>query len=264
LAQGGYDETVGTKMGNGIEARNGINAAQLAAAGWPGVRDPFFGERGGYYPGIASCNRSERILQDLGKKHIVEQVFKPWPGGRPTNAPTQAALAIVRKHDINADDIEEVTLCLSAAAAAVHYSKPYMIGDYPTMNALWSFYFAVGSTLCRKSSKNENFTEEKIRDPKLQALIKKVKLDDLDKPEGIELRVKMKDGRVFSEYVDRAIGEPYTPLSREGLIAKFMEQIEFSGLVRSKEAARIIKLVDNLEQVADVSSITRLTARRAE
>jgi len=76
--------------------------------------------------------------------------------------------------------------------------------------------------------------------------------------------VKMKDGRVFSEYVDRAIGEPYTPLSREGLIAKFMEQIEFSGLVRSKEAARIIKLVDNLEQVADVSSITRLTARRAE
>ncbi len=262
LATGGYDETVGTKMGNGIEARNGINAAQLAAAGWPGLRDPLFGERGGYYAGIASCNRSERILQDLGKKHIVEQVFKPWPGGRPTNAPTQAALAIVSKHDINTDDIEEATLCLSAAAAAIHYSKPYMIGDYPTMNALWSFYFAVGSTLYRKSSKNENFTEEKIRDPKLQALIKKVKLDDLDKPEGVELRVKMKDGRVFSDYVDRALGEPYTPLSREGLVAKFMEQIEFSGLVRSKEAARIIELVENLDKVPDVSTILSLAARR--
>jgi len=41
------------------------------------------------------------------------------------------------------------------------------------MNALWSFYFAVGSTLYRKSSKDENFMEDKIRDPKLQALIKK-------------------------------------------------------------------------------------------
>ncbi|MFB0558911.1 MAG: MmgE/PrpD family protein, partial [Dehalococcoidales bacterium] len=122
LARGGYEETVSTKLSNGIEARNGINAAQLARAGWPGVKDPFFGERGGYYPGLASCNRRERITEGLGKKYHVEQVFKPYPGGRPTNAPTEAALAIVSQHDINVDDIEEVVLHLSPQAAAVHYS----------------------------------------------------------------------------------------------------------------------------------------------
>jgi len=262
LARGGYEETVGTKMGNGIEARNGINAAQLAMAGWAGVKDPFFGERGGYYPGLSSCNRAERIWQDLGKKHIVEQVFKPWPGGRPTNAPTQAALAIVNKNEFNTDDITDVILFLSPAAAAVHYSKPYIIGDYPTMNALWSFYFAVGSTLYRKSSKDENFMEDKIRDPKLQALIKKVKLDDLNKAEGIELQVKLKDGRTFSEYVDRAIGEPYKPLSREGLIAKFMEQVEFSGMVSSRNSEQLIKLLERLEDVNDIREVTKLAAKR--
>jgi 2-methylcitrate dehydratase PrpD len=262
LARGGYEETVGTKLSNGIEARNGINAAQLARAGWPGVKDPFFGERGGYYPGLASCNRPERITDGLGKKYHVEQVFKPWPGGRPTNAPTEAALAIVSKYDINTDDIEEVVLHLSKPAAAVHYSKPYIIGDYPTMNALWSFYFAVASTLYRKSSKDENFTDEKIRDPKLQALIKKVKLDDLDKDEGIELEVKMKDGRIFSEYVAQPLGEPYKPLSREGLIAKFMEQVEFSQTVSKRDAEKLIRLVEKLEEVDNVARIVKLAVRR--
>lgn len=262
MARGGYEETVGTKLSNGIEARNGINGAELAKAGWPGMKDPFFGERGGYYPGITSCNRSERIAQDLGKKYYVEQVFKPWPGGRPTNAPTEAALAIAGKPGFDAGEIAEIVLYLSPAAAAVHYSKPYMIGDYPTMNALWSFYFAVASTLYRKSSRIENFTEEKIRDPGLQELIKKVRLDDLDKAEGIELTVKMKDGRTFSEYVARALGEPYRPLSRDGLIAKFMEQIEFSGMVTAGDAKKIVELVEGLEDVDDVGKIVQLAARR--
>ncbi len=261
ISRGGYEETVGTKMGNGIEARNGINAAQLAKAGWPGLKDPLFGERGGYYPGLASCNRAERITQDLGKRHIVEQVFKPWPGGRPTNAPTQAALAIVNKHDFSTDDIEEITLFLSPAAAAIHYSKPYIIGDYPTMNALWSFYFAVGSTLYRKSSKDENFMEDKIRDPKLQDLIQKVKLDDLNKAEGIELQVKLKDGRTFSEYVDRAIGEPYKPLSRDGLISKFTEQIEFSRMISNANAKKLIILLEKLEEVGNIREITQLAVK---
>jgi len=59
--------------------------------------------------------------------------------------------------------------------------------------------------------------------------------------------VKLKDGRIFSEYVDRAIGEPYKPLSREGLIAKFMEQVEFSGMVSSRNSEQLIKLLKDLK-----------------
>ena len=230
--------------------------------GWPGGKNPFFHERGGFYPSLESCNRSERITDNLGEKFIVEQVFKPWPGGRPTNAPTEAALAIVNRHDINTDEIEEVILHLSMAAAAIHYSKPYIIGEYPTMNALWSFYFAVAGTLYRKGSTNENFTEKNIRDPKLQALIKKVKLGDLDKAEGIELEVKMKDGRVFTEYVDRALGEPYKPLSRDGLVNKFMTQVKFSKLVDVKDAEKIVDMIENLEEVDNINKMIELAVKR--
>jgi 2-methylcitrate dehydratase PrpD len=130
------------------------------------------------------------------------------------------------------------------------------------MNALWSYYFVVASALYRKSAAAENFTGEKIRDPKLQDLIKKVKLGYLDKPEGIELEVIMKDGRRFSEYLRTALGDPSNPLSRDGLIAKFMEQVEFSQLVHRKDAEKVIGLVESLEKVDDINTITRLAAKR--
>ena len=261
VARGGYEEHVGTKMSNGIEARNSINAAQLAAAGWPGVREPLFDERGGFYPSLQACNRAERITDNLGKKFIVEQVFKPWPGGRPTSAPTEAALIISKRHNINTDDIDEVILHLTPAAAAVHYSKPYIIGDYPPMNALWSFYYAVAGSLFRKASDNNNFVEKNIRDPKLQALIKKVKLADLDKDEGIELEVRMKDGQVYTEYVPRPLGEPYRPFPREALLAKFMDQVRFSGLVDEGHAEKVIAMVEDLESVDDINRITELAVQ---
>jgi 2-methylcitrate dehydratase PrpD len=145
----------------------------------------------------------------------------------------------------------------------MHYATPYVIGDYPSMNALWSYYFAVASALYRKSAAAENFTEAKIRDPKLQALIKKVKLGYLDRPEGIELVVTTNDGRRFSEHVRTALGDPSDPLSREGLVAKYLEQVDFSGLVRRKDAERVIEMVEGLEEVDDVSVIARLASKRS-
>ncbi|HEY95487.1 MAG TPA: MmgE/PrpD family protein [Dehalococcoidia bacterium] len=262
IARGGYDETVSVKFWNAVEARNGINAGQYAEAGWPGVNNPFFGDRNGYYPSLESCNRGERITDGLGKIYHVEQVFKPWPGGRPTNITTEAAIALASNNDINTEEIEEVNLNLSLTCTAVHYSKPYTVGMYPPMNALWNFHFAVANALYRRSSKDEHYIAENILDPKLQALIPKVKLGYLDKPEGVELVVKMKDGRTYSQYVDRPLGEPYKPLTRDGLIDKFMEQVEFSQLVDRKDAEKLVDLLENLEEVDNVNRLTELAVKR--
>ncbi len=260
MNRGGYEETTSVKLNNGLEAQKGIVSAQLAQAGWTGVKNAFFGN-GGYYPGIASVNHPERVIENLGKKYYVEQVFKPYPGGKPTHAPTDAALAVVRKHDINTDDIAEVILHLSPPATAMHYAKPYIVGEYPTMNALWSYYFAVASSLYRKSSKDANYTEEAILDPKLQSLIKKVKLGGLDKPVGVEVEVVMKNGQKFSEYVQTASGEPSTPMSWDDLVAKFMEQVEFSQMVSRENAEKMIALLEKLETVENINKIIKLAVK---
>jgi len=260
-----WDGATVFKLSQGSSARSGVMAARLAQAGWTGIEDPFFGRRGGYYSIFENgCNRPEMLTRDLGKTYYHEVVFKPYPGGRPTHAPIQAALALVRQNEVNPDDIVEAVLRTSPPATAAHYAKPYKVGDYPTGDALFSYRFAVASALLRGHAINTDYDESSIRDPRLQALIAKTRQTGLDKPVGVELTVKMKNGREFVEYVPSAHGEPADPLTRDALIDKFMTQVRFSHLVSEEDAADLVALMESLPGVDDVSRIPELAVRRPE
>ncbi len=250
------------KLNQGTEARTGINAAQLAKAGWIGIPDAFFGERGGYYRGLSACSSPERTIAELGKRYITEVVFKPYPGGRPTHAPITAALALSSKHDFKTGDIEEITLRTSPPATAAHYTKPYKVGNYPTGDALFSYKYSVASALVNKRAGNREYTEEFIRKPEVQDLIGKIKLDKLDKSEGIELELKMKDGDILSEYVAIVPGEPSNPLSREDLVGKFMEQIDFAGTINRENAEKFIELAEKFEGLDNITGLVKLISSR--
>ena len=257
-----WDGATMFKLSQGTSARSGVNAAQLARAGWTGLEDPLFGAHGSYYSSFAGCEHPERIIEGLGKVYHAEVVFKPYPGGRPTHAPIDAALALARKHEFDADDIEEAVLRTSPPATAAHYAKPYKVGDYPTGDALFSYRYSVASALVRKHARNEDYDEEHIRDPKVQALIARTRLEGLDRPEGVELEVRLKDGRLLREYVPVALGEPSNPLSREGLAAKFMTQVEYSQTVSTSDAEKLLKLLARLEDVDDAGRLVELAVKR--
>jgi 2-methylcitrate dehydratase PrpD len=256
-AGGGLWEGANTfKLSQGTAARSGINAAQLARGGWIGISDPLTSYYTSFTGGVT---RPDMITKDLGKKYYVEQVFKPWPGGRPTNAATQLAITLAKKYDIKPGDIKEAIYRTSPGiATAAHYTKPYKVGNYPTGDALFSFVYAVANGLSTRASKGGNFTEEGIRNPQTQALIKRVTLDNLDKAEGVELEVTMKDGRKYSEYLRAAVGDPSNPLSREGLNGKFMNQAEFSQKVTRSNAEKIIEMVEKLEKIDNIQKIIDL------
>ena len=248
------------KMNQGTTARNGVVAALLAKGGWYAGDDPLFG-RGGFF-GARGCDHPDILTRELGKKFYVEVVFKPYPGGRPTHVPIDAALALRKKYNIDTDDIEEIIVHLSVPAKYGHYMRPYKVGEDPTADALFSYKFSSASALYRNGAISKYYTPDYIRDPKLQALIAKVTLGDSDKPEGAELELKMKDGRRLSEYVDKAIGEPTNPLSREFLLGKFNAQFEFSSMVSKKDAANLVAMIDKLEDVDNVQNLVKLAVKR--
>src|SRR3972149_1775843 len=82
------------------------------------------------------------------------------------------------------------------------------------------------------------------------------------RPEGVELEVRLKDGRLLREYVPVALGEPSNPLSREGLAAKFMTQVEDSQTVSMSDAEELLKLLARLEDVGDVGRLGELAVKR--
>ncbi len=258
-AGGGLGEGANTfKLSQGTAARSGINAAQLAKGGWIGISDPLTSYYTTFTEGVVN---PDMITSDLGKKYYVEQIFKPWPGGRPTNAATQLAITMAKKYDIKPDDVEEAIYRTSPGiATAPHYTKPYKVGYYPTGDALFSFVYAVANGLSTRTSKGDNFTEEGIRNPQTQSLIKRVTLANLDRTEGVELEVRMKDGQKYCQYLRTALGDPSNPLPREGLIEKFLSQVDFSKKVSRKNAEKIIELVERLEEVDNVQKIVELAS----
>jgi 2-methylcitrate dehydratase len=248
------------KIEQGTAARKGIVTAELAKGGWTGAIDPLFSEQGGYFS--RQCEHPEILTMDLGKKFYYEVIFKPYPGGRPTHIPIDAALNLALKNDIKTDDINKIILHLYVPAKYGHYMRPYKVGDYPTGDALFSYIFSTASALYRRSATGREYTEEYIRDPKLQALIKKVQLGDSDKPEGVELEVQMKDGTVYTEYVSVATGELPNPLTMDILKKKFMNQVEFSRVVNTQDAKKLIGLVENLEKVENVRQLAGLAVKK--
>ena len=72
------------------------------------------------------------------------------------------------------------------------------------------------------------------------------------------IEAEMKDGSIYSSYVDTPTGSKDRPLSDEQLVKKFMEQVD--GVVESEKAKEIVCLINNLENMSDVTVLTKLLA----
>lgn len=256
-----WDGNTVFKLHQGISARNGIFSAQLAKAGWTGPEDALLSRFGYYHLYTEGCVNPEILTQDLGKRYYAESVFKPYPGCRGTHPAIDCALALVRKHDIKAEDIDEVVLYIPRGGLDAFYGQPLRIGDFPQANAAFSCQYAVANALLRGSVKPEHFSEESIRDPQINALIKKIELAELpDAPIlSAKLAVKMKDGRELSEFNDSPKGDPVrNPMSKDEIIDKFMANVDFSRTVSRDSAPKVLELLENLEELDSVSKIVEL------
>jgi 2-methylcitrate dehydratase PrpD len=250
------------KLNNGFAARTGIFAAELAKTGLVGTIDALQGRYGYYSLYTHGCTHPERITQDLGKKYnIASDMYKQFPCGRPNHVPIELALALANRHNIKAEDIAGVTLYLTPHALKNYYAKPWSIRGFPTGDALFSFRYTMGSALLRRHVNLTDMTEEAIRDPAINTLITKIDLKEMpaEKHGRAELRVKMKDGQEFSKFTD---APEHGLQGRNEITAKFMTQVEFSRTVTAKNAEKIIRLLEKLEEINTVGEIIDLTLAR--
>jgi hypothetical protein len=59
-----------------------------------------------------------------------------------------------------------------------------------------------------------------------------------------------------------AVGDPSNPLSSEGLIKKFMNQVEFSEKIARRDADKIVQMVEKLENIDNINKIFELTHKK--
>lgn len=236
----------------------GIMGASMAEHGMGGPRTAIEGSLG-----FANAAADRYDLGKIESANVFYQgirntCIKPYACCRQHHTAVDAALELRNRYHLKAEEIEEVvdrTFSVASrgddiapkTVAAAKYSAPYIIAVALTEGKVW----------------REQFSEEKIRDPKLLTLARKVKVlfdPELEKlydekwPSLVE--VKAKDGKVYSARYDLPKGEPEVPITDSELEEKF---ISLATDTISKKAARgIIDIVWNLEHLKDVKELMPL------
>jgi 2-methylcitrate dehydratase PrpD len=249
------------KLAQGLAARDGIIAAELAARGWTGGKDPLLG-RYGYFALYCQQHDPAVLTRDLGKEFYGDCTYKPYPSCRFIHSAIDCALKLVNNRDLDVKNIAEITI----ETAPMHFdsplNQPFEPGEFPLGRALFSLRYHVASVLVRKGIRLEYMTEASIRDPEVGALARKVNVICAMPPEKIEaagVRVRMQDGREFYAYEDVAKGNPLLkPLSKAEIEEKFRGNVAFSRTVSRENAVKLLDMLNHLEEVTDITKVIRL------
>ena len=234
----------------GLSNLHGMMAVELAAAGITG-KDDALEASDGYAACFAARLPREKCTVDLGSRwDLMENglVFKQYPCCSGTHPALDVWGEWVDKVHPKLDDIEAVHLGVSLLGPRE------LISHCPrnAVEAKFSMEFALASRLVYQRAGIEEFTDDKVLDVRIQALMKKMTMEidpDLAKlgfigTAPVRIRIKTKSGVVCLAN-DLAKGNPEKPLSESDRKAKFSSCV--SPIAGSETAARWWNELSTLE-----------------
>ena len=250
------------RMHAGRAAQSGIYGALLAQKGFTGITNILEADYGGYCSAMADVRDMDKLTAGLGKNFDTGRVgFKPYAAGGSTHTAHEAVKSIMEKNSLTADMIEKITI--HATTATYHHTSWEYKPEGITAGQM-NMQYVVAVTALERDLFIDQFTEEKVKDPKIIEYSRKVEVipdSQLDKrgPEfrhAIIAEVRIKDGRTFSERVDTAKGSDKRPMSADEVIHKY--NILASRVLPQKRVHELHDVVLNLEQVSDVRELAKL------
>ena len=253
-----YDGFVCDTLLSGIGARNGIEAARMAAFGFrgpPGALDGPYGYFHAYGPGYDPA-----VLESLGTRQaLAETGFKPHAGCRHVHSCVDATQALRNSNgNLDLDAIATIEVDSYLNAITPHFRvDPEPENAY---QACYSLPVTVAVTLQRGS-----FYKADIQawdDPQVRRLRRRVRVGLEEKLEkagrnGCEVRVTMDDGRQYRGRVEYARGEPENMMSAAEFEGKFRKLT--GDLLPEEGVVALIDACAHLEELEDVGQLLRLT-----
>jgi 2-methylcitrate dehydratase PrpD len=248
----------------GRAAQNGVTAAQLAQRGYtadPGIVEAKLGFANAFSgPGKYDL---PKIVAKLGQPFDIVSPgvgLKRYPSCARTHPGIDAMLALAEENNLRPGDVQSI-------ACSGTYTTPTMLIHSRPRTALegkFSIEFCMALALLERKVALPDFRDEKVQDAKIQELIKKVtfsirpELNTLEQSSNPSTTVKvlLKDGREFTKTVDEARGTPGNPLTADEVRDKYRQCVK--GIQPKKEMEKTIELVETLEGVKKITSLTDL------
>ena len=249
------------RMQPGWAAQAGITAALLAREGFTGPRTIFEGTHGFYRMHVdAGRVRLGRLGEGLGTVwETLNLNFKPYPCGH-YNIPFMDCARILReRHAIDPESIEAIACRVPRVAVPLllepREEKIAPANDYA---ARFSMPYSLAVILMDGVAGIDAYSEARIRDPRVQALARKVTytVDDAAPAEAFpaHLTIRLQGGRVVEHRVAYARGSREHPMSPEEHRAKFTDNARRA--LDAERVAHVADLIARLDALPDVGQLT--------
>ena len=217
----------------GLSASTGIECAKLAlcgVTGSPGVIEKADGFAQCFAAPLQNAAPDIGVAWDLAEHGLVFKQYPCCSGSHPTNDVWDA---FVRERDLHADDIE----CIEAGVSLLSPRELNCHRPQDAVAAKFSLEYALASRVVFGPIRIASFTDEKVRDARVQALMARVQVaidPELAKlgfigTAPVRLKVVLKTGEVVRLASDLAEGNPEKPLSEEKRRRKFEDCLKHGG-----------------------------------
>lgn len=265
-AAGLYSATMAKRFNAPKAVEGGIFAADLARMGLEGPPDPIEAEYSGFVNTFSRTSDLGVIARDLGR-YRFEIFHKFYPCIR-SNQPTVENVRLMLKENprISARSIRKIVSHVDKLT--IEYTMDTTAGGAEGVktpgNALISLPYCVAAMIVDGQLTFRQFEAERIRDPKIQQLMRKIHLradPAIDKLLPTEryrctTEIHLNDGTVIKRFLPAAKGDPANRLSSQEMFEKFM--MNATAVLRKSSARRLFEFLGTIEQVKDVRTLAGL------
>ena len=252
---------MGKRLLAGQAARAGTFGALLAQNGFTNADNVFEAEYGGFPAAHTGNQRPAKydltqLTKDLGKTYHTAKVrFKMWASRVPNHATLEAIRQIRKEHPVPADQVKEVRIRLGRG-----YMQNVAWAYTPTTitSAQLNLYYVTAIMLLENDVFIGQFSEQKIRDPKVLDLIRRIsvihdpELDGKGYVEGNPVEIELTDGKVLKAW-GKVRGDAENPVRYEDVVEKFRKLT--AGQLDAARQAQIVETCEKLDRIEDISAL---------
>jgi aconitate decarboxylase len=245
----------------GKAAQSGVIAAQLAKRGFTGIKNVLEAEFGSFCKALSDDYDLSKLTAGLGKDYEIKNVgFKKYSCVGTNLTALDSVREIMDEHVFDFESVKRIRIKVN------DYTKTHSGWEYKPesiMAAQMNMYYCVAIMLIEGDCFVDQFSEERLTDPKVLKLIDLIDVivdPEIDKLplsyKTAEVEIYLKTGENFSKRVDYPRGNINNPMSYEEVKDKFNKMA--LKKVNSEKANAIIEMVEGLEDAGDLAELSRL------
>ena len=240
----------------GRAAQNGLTAALLAQQGYTTDDAPLEG-KDGWGQALSTRHNWHEVLDGLGTRwEAALNTYKPFACGIVTHPAIDAAIQLRDEYHLTPEQIDAIEIHVNPLVLSLTGKTDPHVG----LEGKFSIYHCVAIALITGKAGEKQFSDAAVNDPTSVGLRHRVKVivTEGEKPDQVDMTIRLKDGRVLTKHIDHAIGSVEKPMTDAQLEAKFSDLAE--GILPVDQVRRLMDLCWQVSTLKDAGDITRAGA----